>query len=547
MKAGTNSTEFVFTVSALAICMMLPLLANAQTNSAAQEVNAVMAQIPHPWLEGPAAPTLDEYIETMNYWAEKHPDILDVRVAGKNLEGLPIYLLKITDKSVPDEDKQVLLVSSLHAGAEQTGGTTVLNFADWLLSNEEKAVQTRRKQIILLMPVMNPYAFFVKDHWGNSQNIDPYAAGRGKLWDLNSLTFKEPNKCPEVVIFKSIVDKYKPDVHADMHGVHLRKPGRLVFESVGTAYSNYALRPWDWRITEALIASGNKAGFGYDRAEASAQRLLCGEKLNPIADKLWSGRPYFYTAHYAFAKYHTLILVAEIGWEQSGVALLKGLVNIGNNLWDDEAFAGYPVNTIAKIGYSRILAWGSTAKQRRKSRFELWQKQAGLEIAMMYPEFDFQTGFACAVSKKGKDALKKDLKKTLINLKEFKTINTDYLEAFLKDWPEGMWSVGNADNEDLRIENGISLRLRIAYRDPQIIDLRLNGHTLKESRTEGYKKWYADGFTQVQINVPPEKSRKQGLYIVTCAYKPQKLRSYGWKVPDEVTKRLNQKKITEQK
>jgi hypothetical protein len=35
----------------------------------------------------------------------------------------------------------------------------------------------------------------------------------------------------------------------------------------------------------------------------------------------------------------------------------------------------------------------------------------------------------------------------------------------------------------------------------------VNGHTLAESATDGYEAWYADGYTQVQINLPPEKTK----------------------------------------
>ena len=48
----------------------------------------------------------------------------------------------------------------------------------------------------------------------------------------------------------------------------------------------------------------------------------------------------------------------------------------------------------------------------------------------------------------------------------------------------------------------------------------------------------ANGFTQVQINVPPEKAAACTLFVVTCGYVPDVKRSYGWQPPPEVLKQL---------
>lgn len=51
--------------------------------------------------------------------------------------------------------------------------------------------------------------------------------------------------------------------------------------------------------------------------------------------------------------------------------------------------------------------------------------------------------------------------------------------------------------------------------------------------------WQANGFTQVQINVPPDKAAKQDLYLVTCEYQPEVERRTGWTPPREVLELLN--------
>ncbi len=70
------------------------------------------------------------------------------------------------------------------------------------------------------------------------------------------------------------------------------------------------------------------------------------------------------------------------------------------------------------------------------------------------------------------------------------------------------------------------------------MDIRLNGHLLQKSARDGYQSWYANGFTQVQIHVTPEKTRKTGLFIVTVGYLPDEEREYGWTPPREVLESL---------
>ncbi|MBN2456248.1 MAG: hypothetical protein JXB29_06920, partial [Sedimentisphaerales bacterium] len=559
------SKDIIFEVIFLAMIIGFPL--SATDSPAKDDFNLRLAKAYQPWKEKkPSCPTFEEFEETLKYWQEKYPQYVSVEVPNKTSDGRPIYVLKITDKSVPDEDKQVVLLNAAATGGYRNVSNAMLHLSQWLLSNDAFAKETRQKQIVLLMPIPAPATY---EKPGKYCRL--YDSGRGRWWDLETLTLKEPEKHPEIKAYVKVVDKYKPEVHADFHGQNEEINGLIMNENVGTATSNFTLRPWDWRVQEAMMKAGNDTGFGYERNEACAQRMFWGPNLQPIAEKLWWGRPYFYTAHYAYCKYHTMIMAGEVGWPDSYVARIKGLLRIGNNIWEGEPVRGYPVTAIRYIKAHRLMAWGKTAEQRRKSRVELWQRQAGFTVAMLYPDFDGRATFIVATTKKGAEVLDPncteegviiDILNTKPNqlserLRGLEGFNAEAIDAFMNagpetkiyktfldmDKPAKLYSVG--DNRP--IENGLALRLRIPYPNPELCDLRLNGNLLEESDTDGYQRWYADGFTQVQVNVPPEKSKDCDLYIVTCAYKPQKLRTYGWKVPDEVTKRLKQKKMTEQK
>lgn len=98
------------------------------------------------------------------------------------------------------------------------------------------------------------------------------------------------------------------------------------------------------------------------------------------------------------------------------------------------------------------------------------------------------------------------------------------------------------DGDSGPIQKGIGFRLRLPYQKPELLDVRLNGHLLSKSSTDGFESWQGNGFTQLQINVPPSAAKARSLFVVTVAYKPDVQRNYGWKPPAEVLRRLQARK-----
>jgi hypothetical protein len=497
--------------------------------------------------------TLKEYETTLKFWQQQHPMILDVERAGLSLEGLGLYLLKITDPEIPIEAKQVCLITSLHGGPERSGTTTILHLIEWLLGDSDEAKETRRKQIVLIMPINHPLAFFETDRFLNASKIDPYTGGDPQNWDLENLEYKAADKAPEVKVVLDIVDRWQPEVHVDVHGTGLqeypddrlgdrtRYQGQIMFEVTGSAYSNYALRPWDWRVTEAIIQAGVDAGYPSDRFEADGQRSFHGPVMNPIADRTWRGQPNFYTAQYGYAKYHTMVMAFEVGWEQSGVARLKGLLRIGNNRWQQEPNEGYPVDRVKPFIGHFVTSWGRNAAERRRSRVELWQKQGRFTQAVLYPQTDGRDTYFIATSERAVAALSKNTDEFLAAIAEQEGIDSAAVASFVRSGPEVMLAVdaGRSKGDSAEpIQNGIGFRLRLPYQKPAITAVRLNGTLLDESTTDGYQAWQANGFTQVQIHVSPEKAAKQDLFLVTCEYQPEMERRIGWTPPPEVLQQL---------
>ena len=548
----------LWTVIAAFVFLLLSLgvpTALAQGDSG-EEVRARLARMPRPWTEKMHRLTREQYEETLRYWVDAHPESVAVEQVGTSVKGMGLFLMSITDRGVDAADKQVCLFTSLHGGPERSGTTAALHLAEWLMSADPEAVETRRKQLVLIMPMLNPEAFFETDRFCNAHGIDPYTGVGPQNWDLETLTFKRLDECPEMAAFLSVVDAYRPEVHVDLHGIGLQEfaedqlgdrtmaCGQTMFEITGSAYSNYALRPWDWRVTEAMIEAGLEAGGGSDRFEADAQRCFWGPDMNAINGRLWVGRPRFYTAQYAYAKYHTMLVTMEVGYEACAVARLKGLLRIGNGVWDGACQPGYPVDRVKSFTGHFVTAYGATAQARRKSRIELWEKQGAFTQAMLYPQFDGRDTYICAVGPEAAQVLDRAPQAFLENCRNVRGFNAQALQVFLEEGPEAMVVVSLGSSKEnatsQSVENGIGFRLRIPYLQAELLDVRMNGHLLAEDGVDGYQQWGGNGFTQVQVNVPPEKAAESRLFVVTCAYVPGTRRQFGWAPPKAVMERLDQ-------
>jgi hypothetical protein len=528
------------------------LCGHAQTPDPAPDK---LSQLHQPWVEPMHRISFEEYEGTLKYWARQHPNLFTLEKRGASHEGQPVYLVKITDSSVPDDDKQVALVSALHGGPERSGTTTILHLIERLLDDSDFAQETRRKQIVLLVPIANPYAFFTTDRFTNKEKIDLYDP-QISYWDLPKLKLAVPQRTPELAAFLGIVDEYQPEVHLDLHGTGLQAfpedklgdrtmlKGQTMFEISACSYSNCGVRPWDPRVTEAMVKAGVEAGFGSDRAEADAQRCFYNPDHDLFRSRLWNApRPdRFRTLFYGYMKYHTMISTTEIGWEQSGVARVSGILALGNTQWRDEMFRGYPVTRVRARAGRFVTAYGETASERRQSRVELWNRQPSFADGMMYPEYEGRATYVCAVTPKGMVALDNEPAKFIANLRLMPNVNADAIERFVKLGPEYKFTCDPREaTKGEPIQHGIGFRFRVPYRSPTFLDVSVNGHTLVESATDGYQAWFADGYTQVQINLPPQKTQMMDLYVVTCAYKGNEKRSYGWKPPQAVLQELSGK------
>jgi hypothetical protein len=195
--------------------------------------------------------------------------------------------------------------------------------------------------------------------------------------------------------------------------------------------------------------------------------------------------------------------------------------------------------------HARLTAYGRTAAERRRSRVELWNRFNELTFGTLDPSVDGKAMCILAASAAtDKDFLTDPALKTVVErLREHPRIDAEPIARFASGWPAGQnhpqaWfafqrrrvdqQAGEQDSPDGAkkgsraepIKHGLALRLRLPYDKAKLLDLRLNGRPAPVSETEGFVTWVARGCTFVQVKVPPERLRKDDLFVVTCDYDP---------------------------
>ena len=492
----------------------------------------------HGWGGPPVWPPFEKVEAVLKHWAGKHADRMRLETLGRSAQGRALYAVRLTDPKTNDADKEHALVTALHSGLERSGSNTVLTIIEWLLSDDAAVREVLRRQLVVALPIPDP---------------DRYEAGKVSLvynqWTLDGP--RDPERSPEAMAVKRVMDAIQPDVHADLHGTNLDFAQYIMFENSGASYSNVALRPYHRDIMRQMDEAALAEGFPSDLAESDGERLFWGPDLDAMKSKLWLGRARAYAAIYCYHRYHTLVSASEAGWERSGLARHRRLLQIGNETWPGEPAPGYPTRVVMSNTHGMLTAYGATAAARRTSRVELWNKLPQLTLGLLDPVVEGRSMCVCAVSPAAARTwlAGPTLKAVVAGLGSHPRMNAAAIAEFAAGWPAGQ----NAPEAQLAlqsgsidqgtsplgrpgasaapiaagpIENGLCVRMRLPYGKARILDLRVNGRPTPASATDGFVEWSARGCRYIQINLPPERLRTDDLFIVTCRYDPCEKRGH---------------------
>jgi len=463
-------------------------------------------------------PTPAEIVEGLKRWQQLHPRALRIDTIAKTPKGRPIVVCRVSDYDLPDADKQVALITACHVATERNSCSGLLRLAQWLIGDDALAAEIRRRQVVLIMPCNNP------DGLAGDGGSDVYMC-----WGFEGVV--DPDKHPEAVALQRVIDQYRPEVHADVHGVWFTE--QTMWESTGISWASGLCRSYLPEIPRLMDQAAEEAGFLITSGEQSAGQVRATAPV-PGADH------HYYIRHarvndcvYSYHTAHTISITMESGFEQSTVVRLRRLLRIGNERWRGERYRGYPTNQVACWTSMALSAWGTTAAERRASRVELWQKLGQLSYGCAHPEpRGTMMAFVCTdPAARARVFADQKLSPVVEKLGAEKHIDGEAVAAFAETTPalNALQSQPMSKQAAGPIEHGLAVRLLIPYTDAKITHLRLDGHEIAESDTDGYHVRRRPG-TIVEVAIPPGKVR--AVHVVTCAYQTKSERHAGFRPSD---------------
>ena len=489
-------------------------------------------------------PSFKEYEAGLLAWQKRWPDHITVEERGRSLENHPIYMARVTDRTVSDDDKQALLLSAAHGAGEVSSVVGILHFLKWLLSEDPEAIRIRRGLIVITIPIIEVDTYISNRETGDEKTGNKAGV---PIYNLNAWTWEGvPTGVhhPEAQAFWKMMEEYQPDAHFDIHGHPWCDVG--MHESIGVSTPRIG-RCFDPAIVAEVERAVDSAGYCTIREEIQAGRLCvaCGEKeLGVVADH-YEVLP-DETDHYklmitpvmlSYHRYHSISFVCELYWMGSIMAACRRFAELGLETGFSEFFRGYPNNLVESRGSLLISAWGDTAARRRKSRVELWNRgRKSLALRMGGPVIMRDMTLAsCATSREGARLVGSEgYEKFIANIQGDARFNAEALKSFLEEYPPTMFSRESQvfDQDYPPIQNGLAMRVGLQYSDAKLNEVRLNGHLLKESPTDGYLVHHNQG-TMVQVNIPPDKVHD--LHVVTIRYDSPQRPLQGFTAEDWVS------------
>lgn len=295
---------------------------------------------------------IEKYLDRLS---NDNPSAVELHSLGTSSEGRDIKAVYVTDNNIPLDGKEVAVIMGLRHGDELGVVPAATSLLDWLVS--EEAADTRRKQLVIFIPVVNPDGF-VKQEFG---------APRDKISE------------EETKIILPLILKYKADLLLDIHSLE-----RGDLEAVITGNTLH-LGEDDFIHTMAtykMMEGAGMAGYPYAlhilgvQSRAPWLSTPRPANYNSSAYNNWVCAP-------AYEQLHSLVIGMEVNdfslsedeCGKSGVAAIIPLLEMGNTRSPWEYASGYPNRILRGNMLVSLRAAGQTAEERRNSRVEIWQNR----------------------------------------------------------------------------------------------------------------------------------------------------------------------------
>jgi hypothetical protein len=299
-------------------------------------------------------------------WIEKylhaHREIAWVETIGRSEEDRAIKAVHVTNNSVPMEQKEIALIIAGRHGDEL--GTRVVGPAvlEWLASNDAQAIRDR--QHVIMVPVANPDGCVHEVFGAPGDHIS--ATEQGSLLAVGA--------------------RYLPDIVMDVHSLGKEKRGLnwggleavIMDQNAAQGEDQYIMG----EMAREMVHAAAKEGFPfllhtlehYTDFKKTSAALADVSFNNYVNGALYDA---FHPLTFGMEVNHFVLSPNETA--QSGLAVIKAMLAMGNRVFPWDCYAGYPNRILS----GDFLAWigprGRNAHERRTSRQEIWSKRRFFE------------------------------------------------------------------------------------------------------------------------------------------------------------------------
>ena len=461
---------------------------------------------------------VEEFASYMGAWEKKKPNLVTVSAIGKS-GGYDILKAVFTDSSVPDDDKQVVLLLAQHS-MELSGVTTLLSVGNYLVSDAEEVKEWLKKLIIVMIPCSNAYSYSKQDpkyQFKNEAGIDEYYS-----FDYNGAC-RDEKTAPAAHAIQKTVDFYKPELIMDVHGVYYQDT--LVIESLGIS-GNAGSRYYNNEFVHRIQQAGTKAGYAMTNFDDWG--LLLQTDHNCTDDDVnvhympsyqaSFGADRFQVQVYSYYKYHTLVGAFETAFEEACVPRILEAFRIGCEVWGGEYYSGYPTRTVVPCVHNSIRPYGNTAEMRRNSRVELWQNKKSLQVGVGHPQTPgLSVVFVCTEPSKAEEIFETSAEnisrsyhltqKIFADMSKHCDVNAEEMSKILDEhYPTHMnfdrvWS----NMGDVKLKHGMTIRLGLPFADARNYKVYYNGFEQKEDELDGYTVVKYNNWVYIDLHIPADK------------------------------------------
>ena len=335
---------------------------------------------------------LEEVYRWLDDFVKKNQAIAYQEVIGKSAENRDIPAVFITNRNIPNEDKQLAIVTLARHGQElgcRVVGPEILHD---LTGNDAGGI--RDNQIVIVVPVANPDGFALNQFCSSQTSLTK----------------------TERLLLGGLCKAYPPDMMIDFHSLGQEGGSKNDGGDMEVILPANTTR---WGMDEQIhqyVAlkmkeAAESAGWPYEihtledlAAYKFAQKEIGNMPYTYLQEKLFLLHMHDsydnydipeeasytnYTCGPAYEKWHSLVFGMETNhWgitnpgdiAVSGMVPCSALLKMGNTRFPWEKDRGYPVNLLQGDFRISIRALGRNATERRSSRTRIWSERMHFNI-----------------------------------------------------------------------------------------------------------------------------------------------------------------------